>query len=281
MGGKLLTRRGLLLAGAASAGVVAADTWRLDVSHTVVPIAKPGGLRVRVAHLSDFHASWCVPRPLIETAVSQAVAARPDIICVTGDFITHDLGSMGAWYLGVLRWLSQAAPTFAVVGNHDGGAWASEHYGNDNHRAVDRLLEESQIELLHNRSTVLDLKDGGRLQLAGVADLWSTELNVPKAFANVRRHADLPAVLLAHNPDTKDAAGMFAWDLMLSGHTHGGQVLIPFDGPRFAPVADRRFVAGLGQWEDRKIYVTRGVGNIGGVRLRCRPEVSLLEIQCG
>ena len=66
---------------------------------------------------------------------------------------------------------------------------------------------------------------------------------------------------------------------MLCGHTHGGQVLVPGMGPRFAPVSDKRFVAGLKAWKGRQIFVTRGVGNLGGVRLNCRPEVTLLDVQ--
>ena len=85
-------------------------------------------------------------------------------------------------------------------------------------------------------------------------------------------------VLLAHNPDSKDILGAYPWDLMLSGHTHGGQVIVPFDGPRFAPVEDKRYVAGLKPWGTRQIHVSRGVGNVGGVRFRCRPEVSLLSV---
>lgn len=65
---------------------------------------------------------------------------------------------------------------------------------------------------------------------------------------------------------------------MRCGHTHGGQVLWPFDGPRYAPVEDKRYVAGLKPWNDRQIFVTRGVGNLEGVRFRCRPEASLLIV---
>jgi predicted MPP superfamily phosphohydrolase len=64
---------------------------------------------------------------------------------------------------------------------------------------------------------------------------------------------------------------------MLCGHTHGGQVMIPFEGPRYAPVDDKRYVAGLNPYDGRWIYTTRGVGSIAGVRFGCRPEVSFLD----
>jgi hypothetical protein len=84
--------------------------------------------------------------------------------------------------------------------------------------------------------------------------------------------------LLAHNPDSKDILGAYPWDLMLCGHTHGGQVRLPIVGPAFAPVRDKRYVEGLKPWNDRLIFVTRGVGNYVGVRFNCRPEVSLLNL---
>jgi predicted MPP superfamily phosphohydrolase len=68
---------------------------------------------------------------------------------------------------------------------------------------------------------------------------------------------------------------------MLCGHTHGGQVPILPIGPSFAPVEDKRFIAGLRAWRGRQIYVTRGVGNIGGMRFRCRPEIGMLTLSSG
>ena len=65
---------------------------------------------------------------------------------------------------------------------------------------------------------------------------------------------------------------------MLSGHTHGGQLRIPFVGTPFAPVRDRRFVQGLHRWQDRWLHITKGIGNLRGMRLNCRPEISLLTL---
>ena len=70
----------------------------------------------------------------------------------------------------------------------------------------------------------------------------------------------------------------YPWDLMLSGHTHGGQLWIPFIGAPFAPVRDKRFVKGLVRWQNRWVHVTKGVGNLHGMRLNCPPEVSLLTL---
>jgi predicted MPP superfamily phosphohydrolase len=225
--------------------------------------------------LSDLHSSPFVPLSTIEHAISIGLAARPDIVCITGDFVTINESFDPAAYTRVLRRVAAAAPTFAVLGNHDGGIWGLAKGGSPDHRRVNQLIEESGIELLHNRPKRLAVASK-EFVLTGVGDFWSEEIDGARAFSGVDER--LPVILLAHNPDSKDMLPRHPWDLMLSGHTHGGQVLLPFMGPSFAPVVDGRYVAGLKPWGDRQIYVTRGVGNIYGVRFRCRPEVSLLLV---
>jgi predicted MPP superfamily phosphohydrolase len=84
--------------------------------------------------------------------------------------------------------------------------------------------------------------------------------------------------LLSHNPDTKVFVADYRCDLMLSGHTRGGQVVAPVLGISPAPVWDRRYVAGLKRWRDRWIHISRGIGNIRGVRFNCRPEVTRIRL---
>ena len=230
---------------------------------------------VNLLQLSDLHASEFVSLGMIETAVNLGLSAKPDLICLTGDFISYRDVPDAAAYARILRRLSQAAPTFAVLGNHDGGRWGRDK-GFPDHRYVDRVLEMAEIPLLHNRAVRLE-PNGQPLSLAGVGDVWAGEMKAARAFAGVKA-GDHPVVLLSHNPDTKTYLGQYPWDLMLSGHTHGGQVIIPFYGPPIIPVADLRYLAGLKPWGDRQIHVTKGVGNLLGVRFDCRPEVSLLEL---
>lgn len=231
---------------------------------------------IRILHLSDLHYSWAVPLNLIEFAVTRGLQERPDVICLTGDFITglEDLNT--GKYARTLSRLSKFAPTFAVFGNHDGGIWAREAGGYSDHRAVEKLLEEGGIQLLHNASAQVRIRSAV-LTLVGLGDLWADEIEPKRAFSALDER--MPVVVLSHNPDSKDVLRTYTWDLMLSGHTHGGQVIIPFDGPRFAPVIDKRYVGGLGLWGSRQIHVSRGVGNLCGIRFRCRPEVNLLVVQ--
>lgn len=247
----------------------------LETTHTRVPVRGHTIAQARILHLSDLHASQVVPWSLIEEAVDTGLAEQPDFICLTGDFITDRLETDTARYVPILRRLSAAAPTFAVLGNHDGGSWATRRGGHFDHRYVERLLEDARVELLHNRSRRLDLPQG-RLSLAGVGDYWSHEVDARRAMQGTT--AALTTLVLCHNPDAKDLLRFHEWNLMLCGHTHGGQIIVPFDGPRYAPVTDKRYVSGLNAYGSRHIYTTRGVGNILGVRFGCRPEVSLLDV---
>jgi predicted MPP superfamily phosphohydrolase len=213
---------------------------------------------------------------MIGDAIKRGLATKPDVICLTGDFVSGP-GDTPAprEYARVLRRLSAAAPTFAVLGNHDGGSWAAKRLGWSDHRLVDHVLGDSGIELLHNRSRVVEVR-GQKLGLVGVGDQWSEEVDADRAFQGTDPR--MPSILLAHNPDTKELCAAHSWDVMLSGHTHGGQIVVPFYGTPFRPVEDTRYLAGLKYWGSRQIHVTRGVGNLLGVRLNCRPEVSVLEV---
>jgi len=245
----------------------------LDVTHRRLSLK---GLRspIRMLHMSDLHASLPVPLSMIGQAITAGLAEKPDLICLTGDFITRGGDFISKDYSAVLKRLSAAAPTFAVLGNHDGGLWTQIYDGRADHKAVEQLLEDSNIELLHNRSKSVTLRDSS-ISLVGTGDLWNDEVDARHAFSEVGPD---PVILLSHNPDGKDVVAQYPWQLMLSGHTHGGQVIWPFDGPRYAPVNDKRYVDGLKPWGTRHIQVSRGVGNIWGVRFRCRPEVTILDL---
>lgn len=225
--------------------------------------------RVRILHLSDLHASAVVPQTVIEEAIRLGLDTKPDLVVATGDFVTTGMEFDRKWYVTALRRLSDCAPVLACLGNHDGGFTGSGD--------IPSLLADSGIRLLHNSPESVTVR-GQQLQFAGVADLWSKQFDAPAAFHGLDS-TKTPIILLAHNPDTKDRIpAKFGWHLMLSGHTHGGQVCVTGVTEWMVPVADKRYLAGLKPWNDRLVYVTRGVGNIAGVRFNCRPEVSILDL---
>ena len=180
-----MTRRRFVLSSLA-AGTAAASWpcfWEprwLELTRHTAKLA-PGRIAnpVRVLHLADLHASMFVPQSLIDRAISMGLAEKPDLICVTGDFITHREDFSSAEYARTLSRLSAAAPTFAVLGNHDGGIWARAAGGHADHAAVERLLEHSGIQLLHNRSARVPVR-GAELSLVGLGDLWSDEIEAKR-----------------------------------------------------------------------------------------------------
>ncbi len=107
---------------------------------------------VRILHLSDFHASSSVPFSLIENSVQMGLEAKPDVICLTGDFVTNAAPFDDAEYARILRRLSSAAPVFGSLGNHDGGTWAEQIGGFSDSSVIRDLLRDSNVSLLHNRS---------------------------------------------------------------------------------------------------------------------------------
>lgn len=275
-----MTRRKFLAAvglGMAGSGVYASaiePQW-LTIGRWTIPLERGSGPPLRILHLSDLHASRVVSLDFIASAVRKGLALQPDLICVTGDFITRGYEKLEG-YAEVLRPLSAAAPTFACLGNHDGGIWAARRRGYPTTHRVRKLLERAGITLLHNAAHTLAV--GGRaVTLVGLGDMWAGELQPALAFDGLN-DGGAPRLVLAHNPDAREALRPYAWDVLLCGHTHGGQVKLPFLGPLLLPIRDRRVAEGLHRWEGRWIHVTRGVGNLHGIRFNCPPEVALLSI---
>jgi len=121
---------------------------------------------------------------------------------------------------------------------------------------------------------------GGRLRVSGLGDLWTGQNHPARCLTPIGGSGREPLahLLLNHNPDARVAAMPYQWDLMLCGHTHGGQVGVPWVSERLAPVRDKSHIEGLRKREGRLIYITRGVGSLYGVRFWCRPQVSLLVV---
>ncbi len=235
------------------------------------PPARP----LRLLHLSDIHWSESVPAALVEQAAALARDLAPDVICITGDFITKSLTDRAS-YLDILTRIAQTAPTYACPGNHDGGLWVAPHGGYADTSVVQAFLEEAGIRWLHNERQDLSVH-GAALTLVGLGDLWAGECN-PDRVADWDPTAGAPTVVLNHNPDAKTLLRPYRWDLMLSGHTHGGQIVLPLLGAPLAPVEDKRFVSGLHTWEGRTLHISRGIGSIRGIRFNCRPDLTLIEI---
>ncbi len=227
------------------------------------------GNPLRVLFLSDLHYSRCVSLEMISRAINLGLAEKPDLILLGGDHVLFDMPLDDAAFSATLSPLAKQAPTVACFGNHD------LRVGTRENARVKAMLTAAGIEVLCNQCKEMTL-GGKTFSLVVLGDLWNGQCLPKEAFKSARK--ELPCMVLSHNPDSKGLLEAYSWELMLCGHTHGGQLYIPFIGTPFAPVKDQRYVSGLNAWQGRKIYTTRGVGNLHGVRINCRPEVTLLEL---
>ncbi len=273
---KFLASAGIAGLGLAGYAHFVEPTWLEIGRHTIETGGAANRKPIKLLHLADLHASWAVSLDYIERAIELGLQTKPDVICVTGDFITRKFNRFDA-YSRVLARLSAAAPAFATLGNHDGGLWSSKHGGYQTPALVCDLLKQSRLELLHNRSASLCIH-GRELKFIGLADWWAGGFSPEQAFGPINRSDASVKIVLSHNPDTKMFLEKYDWELLLSGHTHGGQFYMPIIGAPFAPVEDRRFIAGMYEWNGRRIHITKGIGNVWGLRFNCRPEVSLITI---
>jgi predicted MPP superfamily phosphohydrolase len=252
-------------------------TW-LELTHHDVPVADlPAEFAgLRIIQLSDFHCSRHVTPAYLHESVSLAQAQHGDLVVLTGDFI-HKGYHFVRHVAAVLGRLSAPHGVYAVLGNHDfsvRNALGMRRYRNL-HRAVTEALSGQGIRVLHNESVVLRRADA-RLYLSGVDDLWSRVCDVKRALAGLG--ATVPCVMLAHNPRTIERLDGQRCDLMLSGHTHGGQVNLPGLGRVTLGRNGRRFAAGMYRYKNTFLYVNKGVGFGFRVRYGVRPEVAVLTL---
>jgi len=243
-------------------------TW-FDVSFTRVPL--PGVRPRRILHISDIHISDGMTAEELDKGLSAGLAHRPDLICFTGDFVSNTSGFDRPGLDRLLRKAAGAAPSYAVLGNHDGGRWLGKRGGSRSTATMREIIDATGVRVLHNRAAL-----DGDIALVGLGDYWSAEFHPTAAFTDIQTAA--ATIVLSHNPDSKREIAHLPWNLMLSGHTHGGQCRIPGVNPSWTPVQDKRFVAGLYRWRDRQLFISRGIGSPRHVRAFCRPEVSILEV---
>jgi hypothetical protein len=281
-----MTRRKLLIGFGAASAIGAVDIFAIEprwpklVTERVPILGKRPNKPIRLVQLSDLHLSESVSPSMIRHAFEQALDAKPDLICLTGDYITRAIGTSLEGYSDLFRILASRVPTFAVKGNHDGGYWARTALNDYAENEIDEQLLKAEVRLLRNQSAAVRMH-GTEFWLAGMTDLWNRDMDPAAAYRAIPKGE--PVILLAHNPDSKDELTHVPWKLMLSGHTHGAQNGLPYLKTRYAPVVDKRFIHGLGLWSDapgepRYLNVNPGIGNLRGFRILCRPEISVLEI---
>jgi uncharacterized protein len=245
-----------------------AEPYQLAVERHAVGLEKlPREMDgLRVVHLSDIHHSPFTGREQVERAVEVANSLQPDVIALTGDYVSHEREYVRpcAEMLGKLK---ARCGVYAVLGNHDN--WVDAELITD-------LFSAEGIRVLKNEGLRFEDK-GASFWLAGVDDTMVGLEDLPLALAGSREEE--MKLLLAHNPVILRRAARAGVDLVLSGHTHGGQVTWRSERSASGRVR-RRILRGLGRRGGTQIYVTRGLGTVVlPVRYGCLPEVALLTLR--
>ena len=275
-------RNFIRLAAATGFSLVAADSVLLapNLPHIVrkeIPLRRwPARLEgFTVALLSDFHYDPVFSVHPLRAAVSMVNALHPDLIVLTGDFVTSsaftDDEQAAAQAVPCARLLRQMhAPhgLWATLGNHD--------CSTDPEIVTGALVAEG-IQVMDNQSVAIE-SNGGRFWLSGVNDVLNRFADLDKALADVPN--DEATVLLAHEPDFADRVARHPVDLQLSGHSHGGQVRIPLLPPLYLPRLGKKYYWGLYNIGSLTLYTNAGLGTIGvPARLNCPPEITLITLR--
>ena len=250
------------ITGAATYGV-AYERHQLGITHASLPVSGLPPLLdgLRIAFLTDIHHSQTVPASDVTRAVQLALEAHPDLVILGGDYVTFGDRAFVGPVAELLAPLRAPHGVFAILGNHD------------DDRDMPAALESNHIEVLKDARTRIVVHGEG-LELAGVR-FWTRGV---ADIARVLRKARDTVLLLAHDPRRLTEAAELNVPAVLSGHTHGGQVVLPGVGA----VARRRFpiLAGLGSRDNTTIFVSRGIGTVYvPVRINCPPEVAIVTLK--
>ncbi len=225
----------------------------------------------RVAFLSDFHHSPWISCSYIRDTVQQVNALQPDLIALGGDYV-HRGSNWAPSCMAELSALEAWHGVCGVLGNHD-------HYKNAASSVRDSM-RKAGIEELTNRGIALR-RGGEELWVGGVGDWQKDRQNLATALSGARHERS--ALLLSHNPDYIEEIRDERVGLALSGHTHGGQCVLPFIGAPIIPSAfGQKYLSGLCQGPVAQVFVTRGVGSsFPPVRIQCPAEIALITLRRG
>jgi len=228
----------------------------------------------RVAQISDIHMGGWMNLERLQHVADLVIAQKPDILLITGDFLKGRRFTAAAKQgirnlVKVLGPLAAAIHSFAVLGNHD--YWT-------NPEAIREMLSLCKITDLTN--TVFTVRrPGGNLHLCGVDDIRHGDVRLNDVVAQLEENS--AAILLVHEPDFADtSAATGKFDLQVSGHTHGGQIVVPFYGPPILPLSGRKYPSGLYKIGEMFQYTNRGVGTDRlAIRINCPPEITVFVLE--
>lgn len=223
----------------------------------------------KLVQISDLHASYAMPQKRLDRFVQIVNQQQPDVIVITGDIITKHRNFNTVKLEHTLRKLISKSGTLAVLGNHD--HWPAKIV------KLKKLLINSNIANLNNEVYLIK-RATQQLAIAGIDDPYWGHPDLKKVIAHLP--SGFPAILLVHEPDyIGKSAKTHRFALQLSGHSHGGQIRLPFFKPLALPTGGRKYFIGLNQLEDTMAYTNRGLGMTNlPLRFNSRPEITVFTL---
>ena len=283
---QLVSRRSFLKGALCGAGGLALYAGEFE-RHWLEVVNKDIGLRglpsdfdgLTIAQLSDIHLDEFTEPFLLREAIDAINQAKPDMVLLTGDYVSaqvlpQKLTVDAAWQCSKMLGNLQCPQRYAIFGNHDIFA-GEEHVG--------EALRHHGMTILRNAYVPIE-RGQSRIWLSGLDDPCEgqpdAELAIPTRIQN---QPNEPIILMCHAPDYVDQlrtqpAGQ-AVSLVLSGHTHGGQIQLPLIGPLWLPPGGQKYVQGHFHLGTTQLYVNRGIGSVGApFRFNCRPEITVFKL---
>ena len=269
---------------------------------------------LKIAQFSDLHFSSSMSDNFLKKVFRKIERLEPDLILFTGDFLCYGKMEEQDRLHAFLNKLQAPHGCFAVLGNHDYAACVSVNEKGDYdvidpattplkkafnrlgkpvaevtghmtdrakntplHDALIGLLKKTPFKLLHNETATLQIGDA-KLNLTGLGEYMMARALPSEAFAKYDKR--FPGIILLHNPDGAPCLKEFPGDIILSGHTHGGQINLPWIWKKFTVLENRKFTKGLHPAGDKWIYINRGIGSAFPFRCFSPPELLLLTLEC-
>lgn len=248
----------------------------LDITrHTIKSNVLPAGFDgVKIIQFSDTHIGFQYTIEQLKKLVSEINGQNPDLIVFTGDLLDDPRHyTEGKSVISLLSQLDAPLGKYAVYGNHDHGGYGSDLYK--------QIMEQSGFTLLLNTSANIRLIDGSLLWIAGIDDAMLGRPDLQAAMSKIPKNSY--TILLSHAPDKAAEAAEYPIQVQLSGHSHGGQIQIPFYGPLVTPPFAEKFVEGfytVGRAENLTLYVNRGLGTTRlPFRFLSQPELAIFTLE--
>jgi hypothetical protein len=240
---------------------------KIEVNIPALPTPFEG---YRIVHISDIHYGQWISQDRLIGVVGLINQQEPDIVAITGDFVSYSQENVEE-LIPALKEIRARDITVAVLGNHD--YWVSAE-------RVRSILRESKIIELNNDVYTVN-REGCALHFAGVDSITLKKNQLDKVLQKLPPNG--PAILLAHEPDFADiSAETKRFSLQLSGHSHGGQFVIPKFGTPFRGNGFWNYPLGRYQVKKMVLYTNRGIGtNAFWIRINCAPEITVIDLQSG